>query len=72
MAFEIRHERDERRALWISGGRMLQAEGVPFIWNVFGIFKEPQAGLYFWRGKGREGEFREMRGGHILYEFSLS
>ena len=51
---------------------MLQAEGVPFIWNVFGIFKEPQAGLYFWRGKGREGEVREMRGGHILYEFSLS
>ena len=24
------------------------------------------------RGKGREGEVREIRGGHILYEFSLS
>ena len=42
--------------MWISGGRMLQTEGVPFVWNAFGILEEPQAALYFWSGiSEREG-----------------
>ena len=54
--FHVREMKKGCAVLWISGGRMLQAEGVPFVWNVFGIFTEPQAGLYFWSGiSEREG-----------------